>query len=473
MIPGSGPPSAGRRDLDRDYDDSTRSEAAKAQRVSLKHGLRTAVIRVAGLTGIVYVVSVVRDSLLATFYGGSAALDIYFLATGPAQTLGLEIASLIYLALLPEFVKSLHREGASFETQLPGRLVAAAGVGLAGAAVLTFAGVAFTGLFAPGFTNRADLATLRASLAVCSLLVPMLAVAGGLRAALESRRQFTPWAIYPGLRSAALVLCVLASSAAPALGWLIAGSLVGTLAGPMCFALLIGLDRVKRGDPAVQLADLGVGLPRSTFPLAAALGLNALTVVIDNSFASRTGVGGVQALTLATNLLTVPQGIVGGVVATVWFPEFGRLCARRERHAALASLGRAIRYAAFGLVPFVLLFCTDAGYAITRLVYRHGSFDASLAKVVSQAASALALGQIPFAALILLKQFFIALDTPMAALEAAAVYLAAKWVGNTLLTDRLGLPGVALASSVACVAVCGYLVLRLRRFRFVGEGSRG
>src|SRR2546425_2491086 len=58
------------------------------------------------LTGIAYTASILRDAILAALYGGSAALDIYFVALAPSQFLGMEVASLGYLAFLPEFSKS-------------------------------------------------------------------------------------------------------------------------------------------------------------------------------------------------------------------------------------------------------------------------------------------------------------------------------------------------------------------------------
>src|SRR5437762_3335292 len=64
------------------------------------------------LTGVAYATSIIRDAVLAALYGGSRALDIYFLALAPSQFLGLELASLAYLTFLPEFSRSL-REGDS------------------------------------------------------------------------------------------------------------------------------------------------------------------------------------------------------------------------------------------------------------------------------------------------------------------------------------------------------------------------
>jgi len=63
------------------------------------------------LTGLAYGTSVFRDIVFAGLYGGSQLLDVYFTALGPSQFLGLELASLAYLAFLPEFSRALKTDG--------------------------------------------------------------------------------------------------------------------------------------------------------------------------------------------------------------------------------------------------------------------------------------------------------------------------------------------------------------------------
>ena len=429
-----------------------------------KSGIRTALLRVSGLTGLIYILSVVRDVLLANYYGGSAALDILFLATAPSQFLGLEIATLIYLAFLPEFVGAIH-QGVGLEALLRRRVGLAAGVGAAVAVLLATIGVFFTRLVAPGFARHEGLDVVRWSLAACSLLVPLFATAGALRAALEAEGRFSAWAIYPGLRSAALVACALLGASSLSIGWLVAGTLLGTLAGPICFAVLAGLHRSNRAATSGVGETIAGALPAAIRPLAGSLALGAVTVSVDNAFASRTGIGGVQALTLATNLLVVPQALIGGAVATVFFPVYASLCAQENYGEAVRVLRRSVRLVAIGLLPFVLLLCSPVGTMVTRIVYRHGRFDESLAVLVSQTAAALALGQIAYATFVLLKQFMLVARAPGALLEGSALYLVAKWIGNRLLVDRLGLPGIGLASSLAAVVTCAYLIIRLLRLR--------
>lgn len=440
------------------------SPVASGMRLWSRAGLRAALIRTSGLTAVVYLLSVGRDVLLAKYYGGSPALDILFIATAPSQFLGLEIATLAYLALLPQFVAAAHAGASDIGGLLRRRVTFAAGMGLLVGVVLAVVGVLLPGLFAPGFTRLGGLGLVRTSIAVCSVLVPLFAVAGVLRAMLESQGRFSAWAVYPGLRSTALAIGALVGATSQGIGWLLAGTLIGTLAGPLYFGVLAGLHRFDRVNGPGGLSPAGA-VPTTLVALAGSLALGAVAVSIDNAFASTTGIGGVQALTIAANLLLVPQALVGGVVATVFFPVYASHWVQGKRSLALHALRRSARLVALGLLPFVILFCSPLGTMVARLVYRHGTFDESLTQLVGQTAAALALGQVAYAILVLFKQFMLVVSKPAALVEASAVYLVAKWVGNRSLVGPLGLPGIALASSIASALACAYLVLRLWALR--------
>jgi putative peptidoglycan lipid II flippase len=418
---------------------------------------------VGSLAAFGYLLSILRDAMLATYYGGSPALDVYFIALSPAQFIGMEGASLLYLAFLPEFSRSLRAADATaYGWLFRARLGFAVKAALAVAILLAAAGVLFPQWLAPGYAGHAAIRALRISVVVLSALIPLLAVVGLLRAVLEAQARFSAWALLPGFRSITLIVCILLSVSNPALGWLLAGSLLGV-------GLTIGYAALARRahvgvtalSPLVE-GTPSAALPSSLAPLLAAVLLGALTGMVDNAFASKAGVGGVQALALASNLMAAPQSIIGGVVATVFFPVYGSLWLDGNRPAAFASLWRSVRLVVFGLLPVVALLVT-AGIVVVRIVYRHGVFTESLAHLVSHTVAGLALGQVFYASTVLLRQFLLVAGAPWAVCEAAAVFLGVKVLGNLALVHPFGVPGVALASSLAALATCGFLVIRVLR----------
>jgi len=190
--------------------------------------------------------------------------------------------------------------------------------------------------------------------------------------------------------------------------------------------------------------------------------------MLDNAFASRTGVGGVQALAIAQSLLTVPQNLIGGAVATVFFPVFGALWTANQRNSAFESLGKALRLAVYALIPVVAVFAT-VGDVIVRIVYQHGKFDQGMTLLVSHSAAAFAIGQVAYAGMLLLRQFLLVADLPWAVFVSAAVFLAVKWIGNLLLVDHFGVAGVALSASLASASACAFLAFRVARLAKAGR----
>lgn len=414
------------------------------------------------LTGVAYLTSIARDAILAAYYGGSTALDVYFIALSPSQFLGMEIASLSYLAFLPEFSRSI---GAGATSRLSGLFHERAALALKGsvgvAILLMLTGVVLTPLLAPGYAHSDALRTVRLSFACLSLLVPILGIIGVLRAFLEAQGRFVAWALLPAFRSGVLGAVVLLTAVHLSVGWLLLGSLLGAGA-----ALAFAWSRVRaqgsyapaqRSDPVSP----GNPLPASLAPLIASLVAGQATVMLDNAFASGTGTGGVQALALASNLLVVPQALITGAVATVYFPVYGAHVARGNHADAFASLQRSIRLVVWTAVPVVVLFCTGAGTLATQLIYHRGAFDEGMVRLVSQTAAGLSLGLAPYACMVLMRQYALVAGNPWLVFHSAVILFGAKWWGNIVLTHRFGVPGIALSSSIGAAATCAYLALRV------------
>jgi len=255
---------------------------------------------------------------------------------------------------------------------------------------------------------------------------------------------------------------VLLSAAHPEVGWLVAATLVGVCLF-LLYATAVGLSHgvpASREESTVQSLD--GRLPTALGPLFGSILLGQVTVMVDNAFATHTGVGGVQEFVLASNLLAVPQNVIGGAVATVFFPLYGALWADGRKEAALDTLRKSARLVVYGLLPAVIIFVM-IGQTIVQLIYQHGAFSQAMTSAVAHSAAALALGQVAYAGTVLLRQFLLVAGAPWAVLEGATVFLLSKWLGNLALTAHLGVPGIALASSFAALSTCAYLAVRVIR----------
>jgi putative peptidoglycan lipid II flippase len=414
-----------------------------------------ALLSTGALTGAGFVISLVRDMTLAATYGGSPSLDVFFVALGPTLYWGTESANLAYLGTMPALAAH------STRTPPPRLIVAVLGVAVLSALSLAAIAALAPSAIAPGLVALGERRELVTAVGALGLLIPLLTLGGLLRATLELARRFSFWAALPAFRSTGVGVLALATAGASTANWLIAGVLAGVSAW-----LMFGLGLVRRlheepRDKAIAVPMTPLG--GSMMPLILMVLIGQLAGLADNHFASQLGVGRVQGYALAVNLLAVPQGLVGGVVAAVYFPAFAVAWARGTRLEASVALQRAVRLTTYGMLPAIVIFASPLGAWVTDVVYGRGHYGKDLTSLTASCAAGLALGQLGFAVLMLQRQLLIAARTPWPVVLSVVLFVVLKIGGNALLIGPFGLAGIALASSIASVAAAIALAIPVRR----------
>lgn len=413
-----------------------------------------ALLRTGALTGAGFVISLLRDVTLAATYGGSASLDVFFVALGPTLYWGTESANLAYLGAMPAL--AAHRT----RTPPPRLIATVLAMAALSAAVLAAVAALAPSAIAPGLVALGERRELAIAVGALALLIPLLTIGGLLRAMLELARRFSFWATLPAFRSAGVAVLALATAEASTAAWLVVGVLAGLSAWLIFgFALLRHLHAEPRKEVAAQPLPPVGGL----FPLMLMILIGQLAGLADNHFASKLGVGNVQAYTLAVNLLAVPQGLIGGVVATIYFPAFALACARGTRLDASQALHKAVRLTTYGMLPAIIILASPLGAWATHLIYGRGQFGKDLTLLTASCASGLALGQLGFAVMMLQRQLLIAARSPWPVVFGVAMFVVLKIGGNALLIGPFGLAGIALASSIASVAIALAQAIPVRR----------
>jgi len=411
--------------------------------------------RTGALTGAGFVISLVRDVTLAATYGGSASLDVFFVALGPTLYWGTENANLAYLGALPAL--AAHRT----RTPPPRLIVAVLAVAVLTAGALAAVAVLTPSVIAPGLVALGARRQLAIAVGALGLLIPLLTIGGLLRATLELARRFSFWATLPAFRSTGVAVLALATAGASTAAWLVVGVLAG-LSAWLIFGFTL-LRRLRAEPQETVTADPVIPLAGGLLPLLLMIIIGQLAGLADNHFASQLGVGNVQAYALAVNLLAVPQGLVAGVVATVYFPAFAVACARGTRLEASDALHRAVRLTTYGMLPAIVILTSPLGASVTHLIYGRGHFGKDLTVLTASCAGGLALGQLGFAVLMLQRQLLIAAKSPWPVVFGVTLFVVLKIGGNALLIGPFGLAGIALASSIASVATAIAQAIPVRR----------
>jgi putative peptidoglycan lipid II flippase len=184
--------------------------------------------------------------------------------------------------------------------------------------------------------------------------------------------------------------------------------------------------------------------------------LMAGTTVIGIAVASRLSTGSVSSLSYANKMTSLSAGLIASSLGTATISFFAKLSARGDWQELKSSLRHFLGLAFLLTCPitlFVMLFATP----LTRLLFKRGAFATEDVAVVAELIFYLAL-QIPFYVTnVLIAKIFLALQTPRIILYGSAINLVVYAIFVSLLSEKLGLVGIAIATSVTYF--CSFLVL--------------
>jgi murein biosynthesis integral membrane protein MurJ len=344
--------------------------------MSIRHGevreatsglIVRATVLAATLTVLGNVLGLVRDLLLARFFGATGETDAFLVAWSVPETASpLLIEGAMAFLMVPIFVQAMAKQGglaAAVRSTLPW---------IAGVLALTAAAVALTApllvhLLAPGLVE-ADLAVrcMRAT----SVTVLTFGLAGYFGAALRSVHVFGwPAAIYIAYNLGILASIVLLHRE---LGVLSAA--IGVALGSVLMVAVQAPSFVRRLDLRALTSQLS--RPEITLIAFVPIGVFTLTrhaqVFVERIFGSELAAGTISHLNYAQKVAQVPM-ILAIMIPTVTFPMLARSMATGDEEGSRERLERDLR-----IVSAVIL--VSAAYLIVfaepiiRLLFQQGAF---------------------------------------------------------------------------------------------------
>lgn len=409
-----------------------------------------------------------KEVLVAHRFGTSDAVDAFLLAfTLPSFAISVAGTSLNY-ALMPAYVDVRRNEGPKAAQDLLSTTMAISVALLAGvSAVLALLVPTLLPLLAGSFAPE----KLELTRQLSYLLLPSLLLAGTTTtwtAVLHAHGRFA------GPSAAALMVPVVTIAALLALGrgWGIHAVAAGTLGGYLAEAVWVGvavrreglslLPRPGKLTPAVRR------VIREFAPALAGMLFTAVNPVIDQVMAARLGAGSVASLGYGNKLVAFAMGIGSVSVGSAILPVFSNLAAARDWDG-LHRMLRTYAPLLFGLGAAVALGAAVFSAPLVRLLFERGAFTSADTAQVA-AIQALYVAQIPFRmASLIFVRFIISAAANRVLMYFSIVNTCANATLAYALSQRMGAPGIALATSMVYALSCGmnfaYTRGRLRRLR--------
>ena len=394
-------------------------------------GMHQAAYVLAGLALGSQLLALLRDRLLASTFGASETLDIYYAAFRLPDLLFVGVASLLSIyALLPVLSR--------IETERPGlaisflrRLLLLFFVGMGAVSLVAFFFVPEIVRFvAPGLMGEPEREAALILLTRILLLQPILLGASNLLANLtQLKHRFVLYSISPLLYNLGIIggiAFLYPHFGLMGLAWgVAAGAALHALVQVPFFALERGGGELPWRKTLLYTREvLVLSVPR-TFALAA--GQVSFLVVI--ALASLFPEGSIAVFTFAWNLQAVPLTIIGVSYSVAAFPTLARFFAGNNREEFVRHVEGALKHIMFWSLPAIFLIVVLRAH-IVRVILGAGVFDWSATRLT---AAALAL-------------FVISLLAQSTSLLIARAYYAA---GNTKKPLILALIEVVLSVSAA------------------------
>lgn len=409
-------------------------------------------------------VGVARDRTFAHFFGAGSVMDAYYAAFKvPDLIYNLLIAGALTAAFIPTFTRLFYQsDNKTPAFKLANNILSIVGVGLlALAAAGAFGAPVLVKLLAPGFSGEQK--TLVESFTRIMLLSPFLLgismVLGGI---LQSLRQFFLYSIAPIFYNLGIIVgaVVLVPYFGPTgLAWGVVLGAVLHLGVQLVGAWHNGYRwqwHYDLGDPDTRL------IGRLMVPRTLGLAVNQVNTFIITAFASLLPLGSVAIFNYAGNLRDVPTGIIGIPFALAAFPVLSQFAATGDTKKFSAQIATTARQIIFLILPLTVCFLILRAQ-IVRVVLGTGAFNWDATIATADTLAFFSLGMFAQSLIPLFARAFYALGntkTPfLISIVAEAVSIAASYI----FMKPLGVPGLALASSLAAVVNIFLLVFALYR----------
>ena len=428
-------------------------------------------LRSSGLVGAMTMLSrvlgLVRDMVIARYFGAGAGADAFFVAFK-----------------IPNFLRRLFAEGAFSQAFVPvlssyragqsvsdvKRLVNAV-AGSLGMVLLAVTLVAMLGspvlttVFAPGFLDdEVKFALTSDKLRITFpylLLISLTAFAGGILNSYDrfAVPAFTPVLLNLAMIAAAIWLAPLMEEPVMALAWgvLIAGAL--QLFFQLPFLMRLGL--LPR--PKVDYRHEGVSrILKLMLPALFGVSVSQINLLLDTVLASFLQTGSVSWLYYSDRLSELPLGVFGIAIATVILPSLSRKHASASVDRFAATLDWAVRAVLLIGVPAALALGLLAEPLIATL-FGYGEVTDRDVIMSAQSLRAYSAGLLAFMLIKVLAPGFFAREDIRTPVRIGVIAMVANMVFNLILVFPLAHAGLALATSLSAW-LNGFLLWRgLRR----------
>ncbi len=418
------------------------------------------VAKAAGIVGAATMVSrvfgVIRDMVIAAFFGASWMTDAFWVAFRiPNMLRRLLGEGSLTISFVPVFTEYLEKKSRQDALELAQNAFTILSVILA---VVSMLGILLSplivGLIAPGFIS--DPHKFALTVFLNRLMFPyifFIALVALCMGILNSLRHFTVPALSPVMLNIAMIAaafafrdCFAQPITALAVGVLIGGVLQLAMQWPVLLKFGVKFKfRFNWRHPGIKQVGLLM------LPAILGAGVGTINVFVGTILASLLPGGSVTYLFYADRIMEFPLGIFAIAIGTAALPSFSKHVAAGQMDELKSGISFSLRLLLFLTVPSMIALMA-LHLPIISVLFQRGAFDADAAVKTGQALFCYALGLWAYSILRVFVSSFYALQDSKWPLKAAIITLIVNVLASLALMYPLKHNGIALAGSISAAA---------------------
>jgi putative peptidoglycan lipid II flippase len=403
---------------------------------------------------------VVREIAMAYFFGTSGAVDAYRISITavllPVDTLA---GSTLGNSFIPTFKQMISGGKTRLGWLLANQILILL---LVGGALCTLLVMAFSGsivrIIAPGFdpTRMKEATLLTATLAP---MLPFLAGACLIGFVLNSLYMFRTAALQPVIQNLGLLVGIVIAASIGSLVPLSLGTVgayilfIGILAWVVKKHWVIVGWHPRRRDRKVWGYFLQAFTPLFILSL-----IQHGNILVDRMVSSLLAVGSVASLEYARFIVETPTVTLGLGMARVALPHFSDLETQGKREEVISTLERLLYGSLLWLLP-LSLFLGMASHSIIGVVYGYGRFGADSVLPTARALNGFSVGMWAAFGCYLMQRVYNAQRRNGILTILCTIGLAVNTILNIELGPRIGVQGIAVATSIANILLFSLMLL--------------